>query len=430
VYPAWCRDGPPGAIYTATKSGWFDSFAFADWFERVMLHHARQLPGKKVMVGDNLSSHLSPPVISQCRENEIEFVCLPANSTDKMQPLDVGYFSVMKNDWRKLLRAYRKRDPAAKLLMKTEFPRMLKELLDMMDPAALLPPAFERCGLFPVDPSKVTCRLPSIASTEEVARHVDKELLKTLEVRRYGAEKKKAPARGKKIPAGMSYSAEPAEVEEQEELGGEECDDLEVEIDGDIQRFTKKQRGKQPVGKNIRKKKTMVVESDDSDDTEDEEGEEGEEDEDDKESEEDKEDEEEELPDLTPTTSRNSGKLVVVVYEGEWFVGEMLKEDAAKVPKGYHSVSYATIKGKNMFSWPDKKDIMLTVTEDILLSDITVEPKNSRGHFGLKQNILKKVETLMVVVYLNFYFIFLIYFFKRLKQNSMIKYRTKSIKVQ
>jgi hypothetical protein len=50
------------------------------------------LPGKKLLICDNLSSHVSLEVISLCRENNIEYVCLPPNSTDKMQPLDVGIF--------------------------------------------------------------------------------------------------------------------------------------------------------------------------------------------------------------------------------------------------------------------------------------------------------------------------------------------------
>ncbi len=50
-------------------------------------------------VCDNLSSHVSLEAISLCRENNIENVCLPPNSTDKMQPLDEqpgSYFSELK----------------------------------------------------------------------------------------------------------------------------------------------------------------------------------------------------------------------------------------------------------------------------------------------------------------------------------------------
>lgn len=398
MYPAWCEHGPSGTKYTATKSGWFDSFAFADWFKLVFLPWAKRLEGKKVLVGDNLSSHLSLEVISLCRENNIEFVCLPANSTDKMQPLDVGFFGPMKSAWRKQLRSYRKKDPAAKLLEKSSFPKMLKELLASLEPADLLPPAFERCGLYPLDPSKVTVRIPDVASTKEIARHVDEVLLKTLEVRRFG-DKKKVP-RGKKIPAGMSYSGQPNEEEtSEEEEEEEEISDMDLDLgeqneeelvddvdsEGDDRRYSKKEKGK---GKKVVSRKVVEVEqSEHSEQSGEEQW-------------------PEELPELGPvpvpvfaTSSRIFGRLVVAMYEGEWFVGETVKEDPKDVPKGYESISYASLRGKNVFCWPEKKDVMLTVKEDILVADVTVEPKNSRGHFGLKPNMLKKVESLMVVVY-------------------------------
>jgi len=82
----------------------------------------------------------------------------------------------------------------------------------------LLPPAFERCGLYPIDADKVISRLPTETSSREVARALDSSLLKTLEKQRYGDGRKKARApRGKKIPAGQSYSAQRPEEEEEEE---------------------------------------------------------------------------------------------------------------------------------------------------------------------------------------------------------------------
>jgi len=71
----------------------------------VLSTSVRRRPGKHVLLGDNLSSHLSVEVIDSCREHNVEFVCLPVNSTDKMQPLDVGFFAPLKGAWRKLLKS-------------------------------------------------------------------------------------------------------------------------------------------------------------------------------------------------------------------------------------------------------------------------------------------------------------------------------------
>ena len=56
--------------------------------------------------------------------------------------------------------------------------------------------------------------------------------------------------------------------------------------------------------------------------------------------------------------------MVVAVYEGEWFVAEVF------IPRGYKRLSYTSIKGKNVFSWPDKKDIVVTLQKDILMENI------------------------------------------------------------
>ncbi len=129
TYESWTVGGPKGAIYNSTKSGWFDMFVFNDWFHKTFLPHVRKLPGKKLLLGDNLASHISMGVIKSCRENAIEFVCLPPNSTHILQPLDVGFFSSMKAMWRKLLSTYAMKNPAAKLLDKPTFPTMLKVAL-------------------------------------------------------------------------------------------------------------------------------------------------------------------------------------------------------------------------------------------------------------------------------------------------------------
>jgi len=70
---------------------------------KVFIPHVRRLPGKKIILVDNLSCHMSEDVFEICRQGDVEFVCLPANSTDKLQPLDVGFFQHLKGHWRKQL---------------------------------------------------------------------------------------------------------------------------------------------------------------------------------------------------------------------------------------------------------------------------------------------------------------------------------------
>jgi len=53
-----------GAVYSCSKSGWFDINTLNQWFVEVFLPHYQELPpGKKVMIGDNLECHFSEEVI-------------------------------------------------------------------------------------------------------------------------------------------------------------------------------------------------------------------------------------------------------------------------------------------------------------------------------------------------------------------------------
>jgi hypothetical protein len=49
--------------------------------------------------------------IKLCKENNMAFVCLPPNSTNKLQPLDFGVFAPFKKAWRQVLSNFKKEHP-------------------------------------------------------------------------------------------------------------------------------------------------------------------------------------------------------------------------------------------------------------------------------------------------------------------------------
>jgi hypothetical protein len=345
--------------------------------KKIFLPHVRRLPGKKLLLCDNLASHISVEVIDLCRESNVEFVCLPPNSTDKLQPLDVGVFAPMKRKWREQLQKYAERDPAAKLLMKSAFPGMLKELYESLNTKDHLPKAFERCGLYPINRAKVLERIPASMQVAEIAQHMDKQLISKLEIRRFGEGQKKKP-RGRKIPAGQSYTQEDSEDEELDEVE-ETSEEEEVESAADVEEMSEEEE------------EAAVGEVEEMSELEEEAGRE--------ESDREMELGEEELPDLDLDSLHiQPGGHVVAVYEDEWFLCEVCK-DQKDVAKGYTKLSYMVIKGKNSFAWGDKVDLHVTLNEDILLRGVVPEPVNSRGHLGLKKTDLKKTLSQLVLVY-------------------------------
>lgn len=219
--------------------------------------------------------------------------------------------------------------------------------------------------MVPLNPEKVLERIPSAVETQQAARHLDAALLQRLEVRRFGDSTPKKP-RGKKVPEGQSYThvdEEDSEEEEEDETEEEEKEDDDVDVDA-----------------------LLGGSRDAPEDS----------------------DREEELPDLTD--SPMPGTYVAAVYEGQWFLAEVCR-DQDNVKRGYTRLAYMAIKGKNAFAQPSRADLHVTLDEDILLKNIIPEPVNSRGCLGLNKKDLSNVLTLMVVVLLTsqncFYWLFI-----------------------
>jgi hypothetical protein len=109
-YDTWAVGGPPGSVFTANTRGWFNMKECETWFEKVFLKYLEgRIPKEevKVLIMDNLSSHLSLNIMEQCRENNIRLIFLPPNSTHLTQPLDVAVFAPLKKQWRKELDEYK-----------------------------------------------------------------------------------------------------------------------------------------------------------------------------------------------------------------------------------------------------------------------------------------------------------------------------------
>lgn len=180
IYDSWRVGGPPNSRYNRTKSGWFDSFCFQDWVETIAIPHLSKLNGVKVLLGDNLASHLSVDVIKVCQEHNIKFVFLPSNSTHLTQPLDVAFFHPLKQAWRSILLKWKQgpgRSDAS--LPKDRFPPLLKELFLTLKEANVIS-GFRKCGIVPLNRDRVLGMLPpSKGSKELISNEAAAEALDT-----------------------------------------------------------------------------------------------------------------------------------------------------------------------------------------------------------------------------------------------------------
>ena len=132
--------------------------------------HLRKLEGRKVIVGDNLSSHISLRVIKLCEKNNISFVLLPPNSTHLLQPLDVSFFKPLKNAWRDVLNDWKKFTRGS--VPKDIFPSLLKETLEKIDAkkSQNIISGFRGTGLIPFNPNHVLSKLPDSEETPDTSK--------------------------------------------------------------------------------------------------------------------------------------------------------------------------------------------------------------------------------------------------------------------
>ena len=167
-YMEWTKGGPQGTLYSTSQSGWFDNHLFTKWFFELFLPHVKDKPGKKILLGDNLASHFSIPVLEACKENNILFISLVPNSTHLLQPLDVCVFGPAKRVWRKVVEDWRKQARTKAGIPKSVLPSLLNKLCSQM-PGDHLKSGFRACGILPLNPQQVLKRLQEAGSRDSSA---------------------------------------------------------------------------------------------------------------------------------------------------------------------------------------------------------------------------------------------------------------------
>lgn len=192
MWVQWTENGPKGypccngrccgsgSRYNRTTHGWMDAQTFTDWFTSCFLPHAKELEGRKVLLGDNLSSHFTNDVLRLCEENNIAFVCLPKNSTHLTQPLDVGFFRALKISWRSTLTKWKQSHVTCTSIDKKDFPHLLSTCLMEMDTKGErgtnaikqdLISSFRATGVVPFDPERVLQKIPGNDNVDQNAVH-------------------------------------------------------------------------------------------------------------------------------------------------------------------------------------------------------------------------------------------------------------------
>ncbi|CAK1585151.1 unnamed protein product [Parnassius mnemosyne] len=256
LWSDWLYQAPESSRMAISKSGWMETTIFEDWLENQFIPFVKKDEGKKILMCDNLSAHISPKALRLCAENNIAFICLIPNSTHLLQPLDVGYFSAVKSAWRKVLNDYRQTCRGKKVLAlpKSLFAQLIKRTLQNgnANSSENLRAGFKSCGLYPLSPATVLNKLPAYTSTVDISDTISESFVNYIEnVRQSDLN---TVTKGKKfqlpVVAGKSVSAEEVENYYKER---EKTD--KTKRGNEVETRQSKKRGRPMGSKNKNKKK-------------------------------------------------------------------------------------------------------------------------------------------------------------------------------
>lgn len=199
LFDTWTKFGPKGTRYNRSQSGWFDANIFEDWVTTMILPFFENKSGKKMLIGDSLSSHLSLNLIRKCYEKDIH---IPSNSTHITQPLDVALFRPMKIAWRSIISEWKKTDGRNQSsIPKGCFPKLLFKLMDNLkeNSKSNIMSGFRKTGIHPFNPSEVLKQIPEWHDQVKEAETVDQTVLNFLKEMRYGTINVVEPKKKRKL---------------------------------------------------------------------------------------------------------------------------------------------------------------------------------------------------------------------------------------
>ncbi len=146
-------DGIPEEwTFAKSDSGYINNDIFTSWFSTCFVKQCGR--GRPVLaIMDNLSSHLSPAVIDIAQQENIELLCLPAHSTHLLQPLDVGYYHLLKQHVATLSTALGY--TGLKTIPRHKFPKLVHLAVNKIA-GSTVSASFSSVGIFPFNPAKVS----------------------------------------------------------------------------------------------------------------------------------------------------------------------------------------------------------------------------------------------------------------------------------
>lgn len=91
------KNGPPGAKYFCSESGWMTEEIFIQWLEHFKGFVKCTKEDPVLLILDNHVTHCTLEAYNFCRENGIIFITIPPHTSHRLQPLDVSFYGPLSS---------------------------------------------------------------------------------------------------------------------------------------------------------------------------------------------------------------------------------------------------------------------------------------------------------------------------------------------
>jgi len=142
-----------------SPNGWTTDEIGLRWLKNLFIPATTGcMTGKyRLLVMDGHGSHLTPQFDQICSENNIIPICMPAHSSHKLQPLDVGCFAPLKKAYGSLVE--QKACLGINHIDKLDFLEIFPEARGKAFKAETIQNSFAEAGLIPFNPDRVLSQL-------------------------------------------------------------------------------------------------------------------------------------------------------------------------------------------------------------------------------------------------------------------------------
>lgn len=147
------RNGPAGATYSCSKSGWTNVEIHLQWLQYFQSQVKSTENDPVLLILDNHSSHISFDAYNFYRKHSIVVVTLPPHTSDRTQPLDVSFFRPLKCALSMEYKLYLGLHPFERITEYNIAELLNKAWLKTATPAKAVS-GFLTCGIYPLNHEK------------------------------------------------------------------------------------------------------------------------------------------------------------------------------------------------------------------------------------------------------------------------------------